>query len=55
MPREFVGSAAEAGFPGHGIGTPSTGIAAWRGREAEATALIQANMDGVASRGGGGA
>ena len=31
----------------------ATGIAAWRGREAEATALIQANMDGVTSRGEG--
>jgi DNA-binding CsgD family transcriptional regulator/tetratricopeptide (TPR) repeat protein len=31
----------------------ATGIAAWRGREAEATELIQANMDGVTSRGEG--
>ncbi len=31
----------------------ATGIAAWRGREAEATELIQANMDGAASRGEG--
>jgi DNA-binding CsgD family transcriptional regulator len=31
----------------------ATGIAAWRGREAEAAALIQANMDGVTSRGEG--
>ena len=30
-----------------------TGIAAWRGHEAEATELIQANMDGVTSRGEG--
>jgi len=31
----------------------ATGVAAWRGREAEATALIQANMDSVTSRGEG--
>ena len=31
----------------------ATGIAAWRGREAEATELIQATMDGVTSRGEG--
>jgi DNA-binding CsgD family transcriptional regulator/tetratricopeptide (TPR) repeat protein len=31
----------------------ATGIAAWRGRAAEATELIQANMDGVTSRGEG--
>jgi DNA-binding CsgD family transcriptional regulator len=31
----------------------ATGIAAWRGREAEAAELIQANMDGVTSRGEG--
>lgn len=31
----------------------ATGVAAWRGREAEATQLIQANMDGVTSRGEG--
>jgi DNA-binding CsgD family transcriptional regulator len=31
----------------------ATGVAAWRGREAEATELIQANMDGVTSRGEG--
>jgi hypothetical protein len=31
----------------------ATGVAARRGREAEATALIQANMDGVTSRGEG--
>jgi DNA-binding CsgD family transcriptional regulator/tetratricopeptide (TPR) repeat protein len=31
----------------------ATGIAAWRGREAEATELIQANMDGATSRGEG--
>jgi DNA-binding CsgD family transcriptional regulator len=31
----------------------ATGIAAWRGHEAEATELIQANMDGVTSRGEG--
>jgi len=31
----------------------ATGIAAWRGREAEAVELIQANMDGVTSRGEG--
>ena len=31
----------------------ATGIAAWRGREAEATELIAANMDGVTSRGEG--
>jgi hypothetical protein len=31
----------------------ATGLAAWRGREAEATELIQANMDGVTSRGEG--
>jgi DNA-binding CsgD family transcriptional regulator len=31
----------------------ATGIAAWRGREAEAIELIQANMDGVTSRGEG--
>jgi DNA-binding CsgD family transcriptional regulator/tetratricopeptide (TPR) repeat protein len=31
----------------------ATGIAAWRGREAEATELIQANMEGVTSRGEG--
>ena len=29
------------------------GVAAWQGREAEATALIQATMDGVTSRGEG--
>ena len=29
------------------------GVAAWRGREAEATELIQASMDGVTSRGEG--
>jgi len=29
------------------------GVAAWRGREAEATELIQATMDGVTSRGEG--
>jgi DNA-binding CsgD family transcriptional regulator len=31
----------------------ATGVAAWRGREAEAAELIQANLDGVASRGEG--
>jgi DNA-binding CsgD family transcriptional regulator len=31
----------------------ATGVAAWRGREPEATELIQANMDGVTSRGEG--
>jgi DNA-binding CsgD family transcriptional regulator len=31
----------------------ATGVAAWRGREAEATELIKANMDGVTSRGEG--
>jgi DNA-binding CsgD family transcriptional regulator len=31
----------------------ATGIAAWRGREAEAAELIAANMDGVTSRGEG--
>ncbi len=31
----------------------ATGVAAWRGREAEATELIEANMDGVTSRGEG--
>jgi DNA-binding CsgD family transcriptional regulator len=31
----------------------ATGIAAWRGRAAEATELIQANMDGVTTRGEG--
>ena len=31
----------------------ATGIAAWRGREAEATELIQANMAGVTARGEG--
>lgn len=31
----------------------ATGIAAWRGREAEATELIAANMDGATSRGEG--
>jgi DNA-binding CsgD family transcriptional regulator/tetratricopeptide (TPR) repeat protein len=31
----------------------ATGVAAWRGREAEATELIQANMDSVTSRGEG--
>jgi DNA-binding CsgD family transcriptional regulator/tetratricopeptide (TPR) repeat protein len=31
----------------------ATGMAAWRGHEAEATELIQANMDGVTSRGEG--
>jgi len=31
----------------------ATGIAAWRGRETEATELIQANMDGVTTRGEG--
>jgi DNA-binding CsgD family transcriptional regulator/tetratricopeptide (TPR) repeat protein len=31
----------------------ATGIAAWRGREAEATELIQANMDSVTTRGEG--
>jgi DNA-binding CsgD family transcriptional regulator len=31
----------------------ATGIAAWRGRVAEATRLIQANLDGVTSRGEG--
>jgi DNA-binding CsgD family transcriptional regulator/tetratricopeptide (TPR) repeat protein len=31
----------------------ATGVAAWRGRAAEATELIQANMDGVTSRGEG--
>jgi DNA-binding CsgD family transcriptional regulator/tetratricopeptide (TPR) repeat protein len=31
----------------------ATGIAAWRGREAEATELIQANLDGVTTRGEG--
>jgi DNA-binding CsgD family transcriptional regulator/tetratricopeptide (TPR) repeat protein len=31
----------------------ATGIAAWRGREAEATELIQANMDSATSRGEG--
>ncbi len=31
----------------------ATGVAAWRGREAEAIELIQANMDGVTSRGEG--
>jgi len=31
----------------------ATGIAAWRGREAEATELIQANLDGATSRGEG--
>jgi DNA-binding CsgD family transcriptional regulator len=31
----------------------ATGIAAWRGGEAEATELIQANMEGVMSRGEG--
>jgi DNA-binding CsgD family transcriptional regulator len=31
----------------------ATGVAAWRGREAEATELIQANLDGVTSRGEG--
>src|SRR6202034_2628626 len=31
----------------------ATGIAAWRGREAEATELLQANMGGVTNRGEG--
>jgi DNA-binding CsgD family transcriptional regulator len=31
----------------------ATGVAAWRGREAEAAELIAANMDGVTSRGEG--
>ncbi len=31
----------------------ATGVAAWRGRKAEATELIQANLDGVTSRGEG--
>jgi DNA-binding CsgD family transcriptional regulator len=31
----------------------ATGVAAWRGRAAEAVELIQANMDGVTSRGEG--
>jgi DNA-binding CsgD family transcriptional regulator len=31
----------------------ATGIAAWRGHEAQATELIQANLDGVTSRGEG--
>ncbi len=31
----------------------ATGVAAWRGHEAEATELIQANLDGVTSRGEG--
>jgi tetratricopeptide (TPR) repeat protein len=31
----------------------ATGVAAWRGREAEASELIQANMDGVTTRGEG--
>jgi DNA-binding CsgD family transcriptional regulator len=31
----------------------ATGVAAWRGREAEATELIAANMEGVTSRGEG--
>jgi DNA-binding CsgD family transcriptional regulator/tetratricopeptide (TPR) repeat protein len=31
----------------------ATGVAAWRGREAEATELIQANLDSAASRGEG--
>jgi DNA-binding CsgD family transcriptional regulator len=31
----------------------ATGVAAWRGREAEATELIAANMDGMTSRGEG--
>ena len=31
----------------------ATGLAAWRGREAEAAELIQANLDGAASRGEG--
>jgi DNA-binding CsgD family transcriptional regulator len=31
----------------------ATGVAAWRGREAEAAELIQANIDGVTSRGEG--
>src|SRR4030095_1651100 len=31
----------------------ATGVAAWRGREAEATELIQATMAGVTSRGEG--
>src|SRR6266581_5501609 len=31
----------------------ATGVAAWRGHEAEATELIAANMDGVTSRGEG--
>src|SRR6478752_1476838 len=31
----------------------ATGVAAWRGRETEATELIQANMGGVTSRGEG--
>jgi DNA-binding CsgD family transcriptional regulator len=31
----------------------ATGVAAWRGREAEAVELIAANMDGVTSRGEG--
>ena len=35
------------------VGAEVVGIAAWRGREAEATELIQANMDGVTSRGEG--
>jgi DNA-binding CsgD family transcriptional regulator len=49
---------AEAQAVGDATGTQlapygATGIAAWRGREAEAVELIKANMDGVATRGEG--
>jgi hypothetical protein len=42
-----------AGATGASSRYGATGVAAWRGREAEATELIQANMDGVTSRGEG--
>jgi DNA-binding CsgD family transcriptional regulator len=49
---------AEAQAVGDATGTQlapygATGIAAWRGREAEAVELIKANMDGVTTRGEG--
>ena len=55
---EGAGLIAEAQAVADATGTQlgphgALGVAAWRGREAEATELIQATMDGVTSRGEG--
>ena len=44
---------AVADATGSQLGPGALGVAAWRGREAEATELIQATMNGMTSRGEG--